>query len=164
MAKKKSLAELLADIRVARLRLKQRENLLEKRIKEYEVLSMRNFGRYTILSQQILKETEQLEELKSKLEVMDILLEMLELKVETAIQVGLIMNSLRDTMIAVKEFKRLNPVLPPELNLLIDEIADVAIEVKGETIETKKQNINITPEAESIIEQAQKLAKERLAS
>lgn len=164
MAKKRNLAEILANIRVARLKLKQRINMLEKRVKDYEILSMKDFNKYSILSIEILKETEQLENLKKKLEVMDVLLEMLEIKVETAIQVGLITSSLKGVLEAIKEFQRVNPILPPELSILVSDISDFSVGLSVDIIEPQRDQIQPSIDAKSIIREAEKIAEERQMS
>lgn len=156
--KKKDLAEVLTDVRVARSKIRLWNSRIGNKIIQYQKLSATNATRYSILAEQYAKESEQLEKITSYLDKLDILLEMLEIKIETMIYVGHIINDAPKIVEALKIFKNITPSLSSEFSLIIDNISSnfySSIEIPQD------MKIKATQEAQAILDKADSILNQK---
>jgi division protein CdvB (Snf7/Vps24/ESCRT-III family) len=156
--KKRDLAEVLTDVRVARNKIRLWHSRIENKIMQYQKLSATNATRYSVLAEQYAKESEQLEKITSYLDKLDILLEMLEIKIETIISVGHIINDAPTVMEALKIFKNITPSISSEFSLMIDNISNSfysSIEIPQDI------KIRATQEAQTILDEAESILNQK---
>lgn len=155
--KKATLADVLTNIKIARNRVRIYKNRMKDRIEKYNQMSERNFGRFTAVSMEYMKEAEQLQRIIQFLNTIDILLEMAEIKIETIIYIGYIVNEAPAVMEAIKELKKQMGGVP-ELSVMLEDIyagfyasLDIPQDVK----------IRSTEEGKKVLEEAQKISESR---
>ncbi|AEB94423.1 MULTISPECIES: cell division protein CdvB3 [Metallosphaera] len=155
---KRGLQRLLVEVKTARGKLRLWQNRLTAKAEQFRRLSVSNASRFSTLAQQYAKESEQLESIITFLNKFDVILEMLELKLETIVFIDYISQDLVNIVEALKEFKRTTPMLGTELSLLVDEIYTgfyASVEVP-EPIKIKAKE-----EAKVILQQSEDVLKER---
>ncbi|MCY0849920.1 cell division protein CdvB3 [Sulfuracidifex metallicus] len=155
--KKATLADVLTNIKIARNRVRIYKNRMKDRIEKYNQMSERNFGRFTAVSMEYMKEAEQLQRIIQFLNTIDILLEMAEIKIETIIYIGYIVNEAPAVMEAIRELKKQMGGIP-ELSVMLEDIyagfyasLDMPQDVK----------IRSTEEGKKVLEEAQKISESR---
>jgi hypothetical protein len=101
--RKKDLAELLIDVKLLRRKLAHSLAKLDKRIESLEALVVQSSSTVSAFSARVAKEIDQLENVRKRIYVLDVLLEMLEIRLETVISLGTLVESLRPVVSALKE-------------------------------------------------------------
>lgn len=158
MKKKVDLAEILTKIRISRNRIRTWKSRIESRISKFEELSISNATRYRILAREYAKEAEQLQNISEFLNKLDILLEMLEIKIETIIYIGYIVNSAPAVVEALKELKKTAEFISPEFSLLIDNIYN---DFYSAVSLSENVRIQAKEDAKKILMEAENMIKER---
>lgn len=158
MKKKVDFAEILTEIRINRNRIRLWKSRIENRISKFEELSLSNVTRYRVLAKEYAKEAEQLQNISEFLEKLDILLEMLEIKIETIIYVGYIVNNAPAVVEALKELKRNVQVVSPDLSLVIDNIYN---DFYSAVTVSENVRIQAKEDAKKILSEAENMVKER---
>ncbi|EZQ04939.1 MULTISPECIES: hypothetical protein [Acidianus] len=113
---KKGLADVIIDIRTTRHKISLWKNKIKTRISSYENI------KDTKIPEEYKKETAQLKTILNTIEKLDLLLEMLEIKVETIVTVGIILNNVQDVVSAIKEFGKIYPFIGTDLLIEIENI------------------------------------------
>ncbi|PVU75670.1 hypothetical protein DDW13_04655 [Acidianus hospitalis] len=153
MKKKRDIADVLTDIRIARNRLRIMKTKIEGRLTQQESLS-----RSAVLTKEYIKEAEQLKKISEFLDTLDIILELIEIKVETIIYIGYIVNDAPAVLEALRELKKNGEFLSPELSALVDDIYNgfySAINVPSEI------KVSASKEAKKVLDEAKTIAKYR---
>lgn len=158
MKKRIDFAEILTEIRIQRNRIRLWRSRIESRISKFEELSASNVTRYSVLAKEYIKEAEQLENISDFLDKLDILLEMLELKIETIIYIGYIVNNAPAVVEAIKELKKNAQVISPDLSLVIDNIYN---DFYSAVSVSENVRIQAKEDAKKILSEAETLVKER---
>ncbi|ARM76274.1 cell division protein CdvB3 [Acidianus manzaensis] len=158
MKSKVDLAEILTDVRISRNKIRLWKSRIQSKVAKFEELSASNVTRYNIIAREYIKEAEQLQKISDFLDQLDILLEMLEIKIETIIYIGYIVNNAPSVIEALKELKKTAQVINPEMSLVIDNIYNEfysAISIP--------QNIRIQAkeDAKKILQEAENMVKEK---
>lgn len=157
--KGKTLAELLIDVRIARKRVRNIIDRVRNRIDVYNEAIIRNLSSFPQLSKMLARESEFLENVIDNLYTLEVLLEMLEIKMETLIYIGYIVNSAPAVIEAIKILKE-NFIMIPEITLMLDEIYEgfyFNIEIPKEIkISSREEAKNILIEAENIAKKREK--------
>ncbi|MEM4912543.1 MAG: hypothetical protein QXJ81_06960, partial [Metallosphaera sp.] len=91
---KRGLQRLLVEVKTARGKLRLWQNRLTAKAEQFRRLSVSNASRFSTLAQQYAKESEQLESIITFLNKFDVILEMLELKLETIVFIDYISQDL----------------------------------------------------------------------
>ncbi|QKQ99608.1 hypothetical protein GWK48_03665 [Metallosphaera tengchongensis] len=153
---KKDIRRVLMQTKTARAKLRVWQNRLNQRSEQYRRLSLANATRFSTLAEQYVKESDQLDKIVSFLNTLDVLLEMLEIKLETVSYIDYIPRDLLSVVEGLKEFSRLTPTLGTEFSIIIDELYTGfynSVEVP------KDVRIKAKEEAKGVIAQAEKIAK-----
>lgn len=157
--KGKTLAELLIDVRIARKRVRNIIDRVRNRIDVYNEAIIRNLSSFPQLSKMLARESEFLENVIDNLYTLEVLLEMLEIKMETLIYIGYIVNSAPAVIEAIKILKE-DFIMIPEITLMLDEIYEgfyFNIEIPKEIkISSREEAKNILIEAENIAKKREK--------
>ncbi|BCS91661.1 cell division protein CdvB3 [Metallosphaera javensis (ex Sakai et al. 2022)] len=152
---KKEFQRLLIDVKIARGKIRLWQSRLSSRAEQFKRLSANNATRFATLAEQYAKESEQLENILNYMERLDILLEMVELKLETLTYIDYISQDMVNLMEALKEFKRLTPLLSTELSILVDELYSgfyASVEVpESMRIKAREEAKAILKESENIV-------------
>ncbi|WP_236751729.1 hypothetical protein [Acidianus sp. HS-5] len=152
MRKKRDIAEVLTDIRIARNRLRIMRSKIEGRL----VQRVPSYS--TVLTKEYLKEAEQLKRISEFLDTLDVILELIEIKLETIIYIGYIVNDAPAVIEALREIRKNGEFLGPELSALIDDIYSgfySSINVPNEI------KVNAPEDAKKILDEAKVIAKYR---
>jgi division protein CdvB (Snf7/Vps24/ESCRT-III family) len=155
--RKTTLADVLTDIKIARNRVRIYKRRMSDRISKYTQISERNFGRFTNLSVEYMKEAEQLQRIVQFLDTLDILLEISEIKIETIIYIGYIVNEAPAVMEALKELKKQMGGIP-ELTVMLEDIYSGFYS----TVEVPQEmKARATEGGRKVLEEAQKMAESK---
>jgi len=155
--KGKTLAELLIDVRITRKRIRNIIDRVRNRIDVYNEATIRNLSSFPHLSKMLARESEFLENVINNLYTLEVLLEMLEIKMETLIYIGYIVNSAPAVIEAIKMLKD-NFSMIPEITLMLDEIYEgFYFNIKI----PKEIKISSREEAKNILIEAENIAKKR---
>ncbi|BBG24039.1 cell division protein CdvB3 [Sulfuracidifex tepidarius] len=155
--RKVTLADVLTDIKIARNRVRIYKNRMKDRILKYNQMAERNFGRFTSISAEYMKEVDQLQRVVQFLDTLDILLEMAEIKIETIVYIGYIVNEAPAVIEALKELKKQMGGIP-ELSVMLEDIYSgfyASVEVPQE------MKIRSTEEGKKVLEEAEKISESR---
>ncbi|TRM85314.1 hypothetical protein DJ522_01170 [Sulfolobus sp. F3] len=153
--KAKTLAELIINIRIARNKVRSLMNGIKGKIEMYNNSSLVNVSRFPHLSKMLLRESEILEKVLNYLVTIDVMLELLEIKVETIIYIGYIVNDAPAVVEAIKSLKDEIGSLP-EISILLDGIYEDFFE----SIDVPKDiKIRNKEDAKGVIEEAKKIAE-----
>ncbi|MCG3108650.1 hypothetical protein L3N51_00934 [Metallosphaera sp. J1] len=155
---KKEFQRLLIDVKIARGKIRLWQSRLSSRAEQFKRLSANNATRFATLAEQYAKESEQLENILNYMERLDILLEMVELKLETLTYIDYISQDMVNLMEALKEFKRLTPLLSTELSILVDELYSgfyASVEVP------EPMRIKAREEAKAILKESENIVNSR---
>ncbi|MUN28165.1 cell division protein CdvB3 [Sulfuracidifex metallicus] len=155
--KKATLADVLTNIKIARNRVRIYKNRMKDRIEKYNQMSERNFGRFTAVSIEYMKEAEQLQRIIQFLNTIDILLEMAEIKIETIIYIGYIVNEAPAVMEAIRELKKQMGGVP-ELSVMLE---DIYAGFYASLDMPQDMKIRSTEEGKKVLEEAQKISESR---
>ncbi len=152
MRKKRDIAEVLTDIRIARNRLRIMRNKIEGR------LAQRGPSYSTVLTKEYIKEAEQLKRISEFLDTLDVILELTEIKLETIIYIGYIVNDAPAVIEALREIRKNGEFLGPEISALIDDIYNGFYSSINVPAEIK---LNASEDAKNILDEAKVIAKYR---
>ncbi len=155
--RKVTLADVLTDIKIARNRVRIYKNRMKDRILKYNQMAEMNFGRFTSISAEYMKEVDQLQRIVQFLDTLDILLEMTEIKIETIVYIGYIVNGAPAVIEALKELKKQMGGVP-ELSVMLEDIYSgfyASVEVPQDI------KIRSTEEGKKVLEEAEKIAESR---
>ncbi|ACP38263.1 cell division protein CdvB3 [Saccharolobus islandicus] len=151
----KSLAELLIDVRIARNKVQSIINRMQNKLGTYNYVFMRNVASFPHLSKMVARESELLENVMDHLLTLEVVLEILEIKIETIIYIGNIVTSAASVVEAIKLLKD-SFNLTPDISVLLDDIysnfyvnVDLPKEIK---INVKEEARNVLANAEKIVE------------
>ncbi|BFH74513.1 cell division protein CdvB3 [Sulfurisphaera javensis] len=156
--KKKGLPEIIADIKLTIYRIDMFLARIDNRIKTLEDLSLYNIGRFNYLSKAYYKEIEINKNLMINLLRVKIILEILEIRLETL----MMLNSLREYIYpVVKALESIKGNLGNSIEFgpLID---DILLNLKPIVTSDAKPILNESEEVRKIIEEAEKVATEEL--
>lgn len=130
---------------------------MQNKIGTYNHIFMRNVASFPHLSKMVARESELLENVMDHLLTLEVILEILEIKIETIIYIGNIVTSAASVVEAIKLLKE-SFNLTPDISLLLDDIysnfyvnVDLPKEIK----------INVKEEARSVLLDAEKIAEKR---
>ncbi|AHC52543.1 hypothetical protein SUSAZ_07575 [Sulfolobus acidocaldarius SUSAZ] len=160
--KKRTIAELLTDIRMAKYKIDMWISKTENRNKALERLSLSNIGRFPLLSKEYIKETELTRKYIVTLVQLKILLEILEIRLETLIILGNVVTYLSPLVEALNELKgQLGASI--EFSPIIDEIIETirTVYIAPNTVQQSPQ-INVKEEAKQLLKEAEDVAKKEL--
>ncbi len=158
MRRKKELPELLIDVKLTRRKLQHSISRLDQRIKTLEAVAIQSSSTITALSARIAKEIDQLERIKKRLYTLDVLLEMLEIRLETVISVGGFLEALRPVATALKEVGKSFPIpmeLSTDLDDLLSSLGSYVSSGSGINIFARK---TVSEETRRILEEAESIA------
>lgn len=157
MRRKKDLAELLIDVKLLRRKLAHSLAKLDKRIESLEALVVQSSSTISAFSARVAKEIDQLENVRKRIYVLDVLLEMLEIRLETVISLGSLVESLRPVVSALKELSKSFPIpmeISPDFDDLISSLSSVLPSEGGLSFLFKQrpseETLSILKEAETI--------------
>lgn len=156
--RKKTLPELLADVKIAINKIDFWVSRIDSRVKNLERLSLSNVGRFPYLSREYIKEADMNKNIISRLIQLKIILEILEIRLETVLILGEVRGYLAPVVEAVKVLKK-EIGSSIEFSPIIDEILDSLIPI--ETTETPFIQ-NITEEANKILSESESIAKQEI--
>ncbi|WP_338600485.1 cell division protein CdvB3 [Sulfolobus tengchongensis] len=153
----KTLAELLIDVRILRNKVQHVIVRMRNRLETYNDVVIRDISSFPHLSKMVAQESEVLEGVLERLLTLEVMLEILEIKIETIIYIGNIVTSAVSVVEAIKLLKE-NFNFMPEISVSLDEIynnfyinVDLPKEIK----------INAKEEARNILADAEKIAEKR---
>ncbi|MEM0092237.1 MAG: cell division protein CdvB3 [Saccharolobus sp.] len=152
-----TIAELLIDVRIARSKITDVINRMKNKVDVYNEMFIKNVNSFPHLSKMIARESEFLEKVLYNLLLLETMLEILEIKIETIIYVGYIVNSAPAVIEAIKGVKDSFGIMP-EISNLLDSIYEnfyIVIDIP------KDVKVSIKEEAKNIISEAEKIAKKR---
>ena len=152
-----TIAELLIDVRIARSKIADVINRMKNKVDVYNGMLIKNVNSFPHLSKMIARESEFLENVLYNLLLLETMLEILEIKIETIIYVGYIVNSAPAVIEAIKGVKDSFGIMP-EISNLLDSIYEnfyIVIDIP------KDVKVSIKEEAKNIISEAEKIAKKR---
>lgn len=156
--KKKGLPEIIADIRIAIFRIDTFVARIDNRIKTLEDLALYNIGKFNYLSKQYYKEIEINKSIVENLLKLKVLLEILEIRLETL----MILNSLREYIYpVVKALESIKGNLGNSIEFgpIID---DIILNLKPIITSDAKPILNESEEVRKILEEAEKIASEEV--
>ncbi|MEM3268974.1 MAG: cell division protein CdvB3 [Saccharolobus sp.] len=152
-----TIAELLIDVRIARSKIADVIKRMKNKVDVYNGMLIKNVNSFPHLSKMIARESEFLENVLYNLLLLETMLEILEIKIETIIYVGYIVNSAPAVIEAIKGVKDSFGIMP-EISNLLDSIYEnfyIVIDIP------KDVKVSIKEEAKNIISEAEKIAKKR---
>ncbi|MEM4042341.1 MAG: cell division protein CdvB3 [Saccharolobus sp.] len=152
-----TIAELLIDVRIARSKIADVIKRMKNKVDVYNGMLIKNVNSFPHLSKMIARESEFLEKVLYNLLLLETMLEILEIKIETIIYVGYIVNSAPAVIEAIKGVKDSFGIMP-EISNLLDSIYEnfyIVIDIP------KDVKVSIKEEAKNIISEAEKIAKKR---
>ncbi|QIW24364.1 hypothetical protein EWF20_09515 [Sulfolobus sp. S-194] len=156
--KKKGLPEIITDIRLTIHRIDAFIARIDNRIKTLEELSLYNIGRFNYLSKEYYKEIEINRNIIFNLLKVRVLLEILEIRLETLV----ILNSLKDYIYpVVKALESLRGSLGNSIEfgpLIDDIILNLSYTIHPEAKIVLKES----EEVKKVLEEAEKIANEEL--
>ena len=158
MRRRKSIPELLADIKIAQNKIDFWVSKIDNRIKNLEQLSLTNLGRFPYLSREYLKEVDMNKNIVLKLLQLKVLLEILEIRIETVLVLGEVKGYLAPVVEAFKNIKK-EISIPLEFSPIIDEILDTLLPI--ESLD-KSYIPHVSEEANKILSEAETIAKQEL--
>ncbi len=143
---------------MARGKLRLWQNRLGMKAEQFRRLSVSNATRFSSLAEQYAKESEQLDNILNYLNRLDVLFEMLEIKLETIVYIDYISQDLVSVVEALREFKKATPMLSTELSILIDEFYTGFYE----SVQVPEPvRIKAKEEAKSILKESETIANNR---
>ncbi|QGA54631.1 hypothetical protein GFS03_08630 [Sulfolobus sp. E5-1-F] len=155
--KGKSLAELLIDVRIARNKLRNIISRMQNKLDTYNYVFMRNVSSFPHLSKMVAKESELLENVMNNLLTLEVILEILEIKIETIIYIGNIVTSAASVVEAIRLLKDTFH-LTPDISVLLDDIySSFYVNVNL----PKEIKINVQEEARKVLADAEKIVEKR---
>ncbi|QGA67487.1 cell division protein CdvB3 [Sulfolobus sp. E11-6] len=155
--KGKSLAELLIDVRIARNKLQNIISRMQNKLDTYNYVFMRNVSSFPHLSKMVAKESELLENVMNNLLTLEVILEILEIKIETIIYIGNIVTSAASVVEAIRLLKDTFH-LTPDISVLLDDIySSFYVNVNL----PKEIKINVQEEARKVLADAEKIVEKR---
>ncbi|BCU71386.1 cell division protein CdvB3 [Stygiolobus caldivivus] len=158
MRRKKTLPELIADVKITINKIDFWISRIDSRVKNLEQLSLSNIGRFPYLSKEYIKEADVNKNIVSKLFQLKVILEILEIRLETVLILGELRGYLAPVLEAVKIIKK-DIGMSIEFTPLIDEILDSLIPI----INIDKSFIpNISEEANKILLESENIAKQEV--
>ena len=154
--KKRSPGELLVELRIVRNRLERDLAKLDRRINALHSMAVQSFPTVPALSQRVMKEVDQLERVRANLMKLSVLLEMLELRLETVLTLNAMFGELRPVVKAVRELSKSFPVpleVAPDIEGILSDLAALAVPQHHEPVVQ-----NDDSEVKRILEEAEKIA------
>ncbi|ABP96109.1 MULTISPECIES: cell division protein CdvB3 [Metallosphaera] len=152
---KRDLQRLLVDVKIARGKIRLWQNRLSARAEQFKRLSANNATKFATLAEQYAKESEQLENILNYMDRLDVLLEMVELKLETLVYIDYVSQDMVNLIEALREFRRVTPLLSTELSMLLDELYSgfyASVEVpEPMRIRAREEAKTILKESENIV-------------
>ncbi|AGJ62838.1 Conserved protein implicated in secretion [Sulfolobus islandicus LAL14/1] len=128
---------------------------MQNKLGTYNYVFMRNVASFPHLSKMVARESELLENVMDHLLTLEVVLEILEIKIETIIYIGNIVTSAASVVEAIKLLKD-SFNLTPDISVLLDDIysnfyvnVDLPKEIK---INVKEEARNVLANAEKIVE------------
>ena len=154
--KKRTPGELLVELKIIRTRLERDLAKLDRRINALQSMAVQSFPTVPALSQRVMKEVDQLERVRANMMKLSVLLEMLELRLETVLTLNAMFGELRPVVKAVRELSKSFPVpleVAPDIEGILSDLSALAVPQHHESVIQ-----NDEAEIKRIMEEAEKIA------